>query len=93
MACLTEEMEAWLADRRPDLVAELKAKADEMWMPIEKTTCILCNTPMDVCSYCFTEHILQWLEQYPRLVPEFAKLFNYDLNRKGYATELVEVVQ
>lgn len=91
-ACLGEEMQEWLQETEPALLGELRATAEEMLLPHGKVKCILCKTNMDICSYCFTNHILDWLFDYPELVPEFLQFFNFDLQFSGYAEELLELV-
>ncbi len=91
MACLTEQMEAWLRDRRPDLIPELRATADVLWSPTKETHCIQCNHKMNVCTYCFTRHILDWLRDYPRLIQEYATIFTYDLEVEQEQREIARV--
>ena len=90
--CVTDEMEVWLQEVRPDLVDEMKTVASEMWISRGEMSCILCKDNMDVCTYCFTLHILNWLQDKPELVPRFLQYFNFDLHYQGYAKELLALV-
>ncbi len=92
ISCLEQEMEVWLRERRPELVDEMKAKADELWIPRGGAQCLKCKSDMDVCAYCFTKHMLEWLKKHPQLIPEFMMYFNFDLHYHGYAKELLELV-
>lgn len=92
VACLQDEMASWMRETRPGLVNEMKDRASELWIPRGDTRCVLCDTPMDVCAYCFTNYVLDWLSDHPELVPEFMLYFNYDLHYHGYGKELLELV-
>jgi len=89
--CLSVEMEDWLQEAKPELLDELKLVADESF-GMGDINCILCKERMNICTYCFTEHILEWLGKNPKLIPEFVTFFNYDLERTGYMKELIDLV-
>ena len=87
---LTEQMETWLQEERPDLVRGLKARADEL-MDRNKENfediCIVTGKKMKVCVYCFTEHIFKWLlaqKPGPAVLRQFITYFNFDEGRHGY---------
>jgi ferredoxin len=85
--CLAEEMAAWLGESRPDLVDGLRLKTKGMAQHLfDDNKCVLCGKDLDVCSYCFTEHIFEWLLSLKEhaLLKEYMVYFNYDLGGKGY---------
>ncbi len=91
-ACLEAEMIDWLRETKPALLEGLREKTDEVWSPHGDLNCVLCKGSMELCTYCYTLHMLAWLQDYPELVPEFVRYFNFDLNYNGYARDLLEVV-
>jgi len=84
MNCVEKEVEAWLSEVRPALVEELKAKTEEIEISFGDTNCILCNDKMCICTYCYTNHIFNWLKKYPELIIEFRMIFDIKKNIKLY---------
>lgn len=74
--CVENEMEVWLLETRPNLVNGLHQKTDEINLNMGDSHCILCKETMSVCTFCYREHILQWVKNYPELVPQFKTYFN-----------------
>ena len=61
------------------------AEFKELTATQKATNCVLCNTGMNSCTYCYTEYIYDWLrDDHPKLVKEFIKYFNFDLRGEGY---------
>lgn len=77
MDCVEKEIETWLQEVQPGLVNELKTKTEEIRLGLGKTYCILCDSDMCICTYCYTAHIFSWLKKYPKLVKEFRMLFDF----------------
>ncbi|MFP4568247.1 MAG: hypothetical protein ACLFN8_04855 [Candidatus Woesearchaeota archaeon] len=85
--CIGVQVKTWLFEVRPDLVKDLDVETLKFSQKIFKeNACISCKGYMDICSYCFTEHIFEWLE--PLLEQDdlslFVKFFHYDFFKKGY---------
>ena len=86
--CLEKQIRTWLFEVKPSLVYDLKKWTSVLSdASLGSSRCIICNTKMDVCPYCFTEHILEWLiesKQDKELLTQFLTYFNFDLKHKGY---------
>ncbi len=88
--CIGEQIKVWLGETKPSLVKELDIETRKLSQRIfNNNTCILCNCHMDVCSYCYTKHIFEWLEDLleKEHLAEFIKFFHYDFFHKGYFDE------
>ena len=85
-SCLEAQISTWLNEINPDLVLELKEKTKDISFGFNSVdTCILCNKKMDVCAYCYTEYIFNWLVNTNKdLAKRFITYFNFDLEHKGY---------
>lgn len=78
--CLARELEYWLNDRSRQLLPELRKQTKEFkLMAYGRThTCVLCNTKMNFCSYCYIEYVYDWLKtKLPRSTEEFTHNFGY----------------
>jgi|FLOH01.1.fsa_nt_gi hypothetical protein len=73
--CVEKQVKVWLYETNPGLVGEVEREIDEINIVFGDTSCILCKNKMSVCSYCYTQHLLTWLENYPELIPEFKRNF------------------
>jgi hypothetical protein len=85
--CVGEQIKTWLAETKPDLVSLLDIETRKMSQHVfDENHCISCKKDMDVCTYCYTEHILDWLEdKLPKEnLSQFVKFFHYDFHKKGY---------
>ena len=93
---LTEEMTTWLAESRPELITEFKEDATtflnrKIFTPNDY--CIIKGKPMNVCAYCFTEHVFHWLEEQQAdapLMKEYITFFDFDITKQGYVKEYEE---
>ncbi len=91
--CLAEQIAAWLGEREPGLIAELRLKTRQMSMHLfDEDKCVICFKGMDICAYCYTEHIFDWLKttKNSELVNGFLSAFHFDLERKGYVKRAEE---
>lgn len=75
LECVEQEIEDWLYETAPELVWELRRRTDEINVKFGATNCILCKEEMNICNYCYIQHVMLWLEQYPELMPEFKRYF------------------
>ena len=85
-SCLEAQMSIWLKETRSELVSELREKTNEISFGLNIVdACILCNKDMNVCTYCYTEYIFNWLvDNNKDLAEKFMTYFNFDLEHRGY---------
>ena len=89
LKCLEAEMKTWLKETKPELISSLKKLTAEIYMNTVNfenykwSKCILCKRHMNICSYCYTEHIFTLIKQNPELIEEFMTYFNFDLLHQG----------
>jgi hypothetical protein len=78
--CLEEEIATWLLEKfpqKPELLLRLDELTDDICSAGGATTCIKCHAPMSLCGFCYTEHIMAWVQaQFPQLIEEFLTLFS-----------------
>ena len=81
--CMESEVEDWLKRRRPGLVPALKKKVNEFFTISTFSNdikCVKCNKRLNICDYCFLEHIKKWIkEKHLRLLAEFRLFFDFKL--------------
>ncbi len=82
--CIASEMREWLRESKPELVGRVFALKGYH----SDVNCVLCGSPMNLCSYCFTKEVLETLKENPELLAEFITFFNFDLGYGGYYEEL-----
>jgi len=85
---LESQMKTWLVETRPELI-ELLEEESKVFMPCTDSddVCIITKARMNVCVYCYTEHIFNWLRSLKvdkTVMQEFMQYFDFDLGRKGY---------
>jgi len=88
--CLRTEIGSWLSEVKPDLLEGFDDCSDELsFVLFGDEKCILCRKGMDVCTYCYTNHVFNWLKKRaPKvLLKEFITFFNFDEGRRGYLQE------
>ena len=83
------QMQVWLAQTSPQLIAPVVKRATELVTPLKHANdrCIITGKAMNVCAYCFTEHVYNWLvetNQPQELVSEYLTYFNFDGEKLGY---------
>jgi len=85
---LAEQMTTWLVETKPELIEALNNKSEEIIPCVQgEDTCIVTGRRMDLCTYCYTEHIFDWLVEInvsKPLLTEFLTFFHFDEGRKGY---------
>ena len=90
--CISEQVIDWLGERMPNLVKEFKQESVSLSLGLfNNNSCIKCKGFMDICTYCYTEHVLEWLQSKnvsEDLISEFLRFFHFDLERKGYSKNL-----
>ena len=82
--CLAREIEDWLISKKPNLIPTIRLLA-EIAEPREEslTTCIFCGKIIDTCMYCFTQEVLEFLQNIcPELVDSFLEHFSYEASYK-----------
>lgn len=81
-------MITWLAETRPDLIRGLQNVTEEInFCQDAEDVCIITGKKMNVCTYCYTEHVFNWLVSLKvnaELIKEYFVYFNFDFHRLGY---------
>ena len=75
--CLAQAIEQWLWEVGPDKVEGLREQT-RMIASNEGIRCIRCKHRFGLCTYCYTKHIFNWLDD-AALQAEFVEFFNFDL--------------
>jgi hypothetical protein len=60
--CLEKHIAQKLYETKPKMVSDLKRKTEEIYFEGGDVTCVLCHTPISICSHCYSEHIKNWLQ-------------------------------
>ena len=82
--CLAEAIEQWLHEAAPEKIASLHEETEMIKSPYG-VNCIRCKQAFEICTYCYTRHIFNWLHD-GKLQLEFLEFFNFDLYQlKPYA--------
>ena len=85
---LAEQMKTWLAETKPELISALDNRTEDFLdKPSGRDTCIVTGKKMDVCPYCYTEHIFDWLTSLnlnSELITQYLTFFHFDEGRLGY---------
>ncbi len=92
---LSEGITTWLADSTPELINEFQ---EEVRSLLDKNVssndyCIITGESMDMCVYCFSEHVFHWLEDQQLIAPlmdEYVTFFNFDITGGGYMKKFEE---
>ncbi len=88
---LESQMKTWLLETKPELIEELEEESRVFSKCADsEDVCIITKRHMNVCVYCYTEHIFNWLKQTnadKETLSEFMQYFNFDLGWKGYYEE------
>ncbi len=92
--CLERQVATWLQERDyGEALQQLRDVTEEIHVPEGATWCIKCNTHMNVCSYCYLEHVKAWLlRRSPELEYEFSQLFGFFAPVAPVAAPVLEVV-
>lgn len=81
--CVNKGIEQWLSEN--DLPSfELGL------FGTEQQGCIRCNKSIDVCLYCHTKQVYEWLKTQKtdkNKLAEFIEFFHFDLDKKGYVAK------
>jgi hypothetical protein len=84
--CLEQAIEQWLWEVAPEKVDGLRFETNVIRAP-HGVQCIRCNHAVGVCTYCYTKHIFNWLNNL-ELQSEFIEFFNFDMyTLKPYASD------
>ncbi len=78
--CLANSIGQWL--REKGLEVELAVPGEG-----SQDSCIKCNKKMDLCTYCYTEHVYEQLKEKgvaPAKIVDFLYFFHFDLEKKGF---------
>ena len=91
---IEEQISTWLQESRPQMLESFYEASDEI-IPMKSNGedfCIVNGNRMNVCAYCYTEHILKWLLSTKpdwSTMKEYFTHFDFDGERLGY-TRTVE---
>lgn len=86
---IEEEIATWLHESKPELLNKFFSVSDEI-IPSKVESndfCIVKGNPMNICAYCYTEHILRWLmgiKSEQSLIEEYFTFFDFDGQHLGY---------
>lgn len=97
--CIYGQIKAWLSNYpdlkqriMPGLKNYLNIEGD---MKEESMECACCGKKrLVVCPYCFTEYVLMSLKKLDtdkQVLREFIRFFNFDLDGKGYTSDIKEL--
>jgi hypothetical protein len=81
--CLRKSIVSWLAEAAPAKVRAFYAAQKGIAPKTGYVTCIKCRGKMDLCTHCYSSHVLSWLRKDPELAKateEFLTYFNFDLD-------------
>lgn len=87
-SCVDVQLLDWLGEVSPSLLRDFVVESKLDLGVFNNNACIKCRGFMDVCTYCYTEHVLSWLKSKnvsSALEEEFVRFFHFDLERKGYS--------
>ena len=79
--CMEEGMEQWFATRNPSAIRDLK-----LWTRVfdaythKGVKCVVCGRNMNVCSHCYTEEMLDALEESIEDKESFVQAFRYNFS-------------
>ena len=77
--CLETEVVTWLHEYNEGLIPEFYEVSDEILTYGGDTDCILCDRKMCVCTFCYTQHVKNWLRKNPSARKQFRTFFNYGI--------------
>ena len=86
---IEEQMSTWLNERQPELITKFFEVSSEI---ISKNSsfdrCIIKDKSMNICPYCYSQHILHWLLSISPswdLLKEFFLHFDYYREHLGHS--------
>jgi ferredoxin len=85
-SCVQEAVQEWLQYDAPELLDELAQFSENTTFSLTSTTCIKCKRYVNVCPYCYTQRLHDWLTAWPKLEERFLEFFNFDLWGQGYSS-------
>lgn len=73
--CKAEEVVAWQMSKNKETISGIRNLAASFNCPDEEisTKCLLCNKPMNICTFCFLE-LIDMDEEKKELVREFQRI-------------------
>ncbi len=86
---LGEEIATWMREAYPAQLDNFRKASDELLFTGNKNgldKCIITHKPMQVCTYCYTEHVFKWLLSTKpswKILKEFLLHFDYDTSKYG----------
>lgn len=84
--CLAQAIEQWLHEEAPEKIEGLHTETEMIKSP-HGVRCIKCHKHFEICTYCYTKHIFNWLKD-AKLQLQFLEFFNFDLYQlKPYGGE------
>jgi len=87
--CLAEGIAAWAGEHAGPAVATAVFNVTEsLAYRMGSTNCIKCRTPMGLCTYCYTNALIDVLKSHPVLLAQFLYFFSFDLEKQGYERDL-----
>ena len=64
--CIARSVEVWLMRNNPELIDIVESRLDlfESYENIDNNVkCIICNSTMNVCAYCASQEIYEWIKE------------------------------
>jgi len=86
---MEEQIATWLRESKPELLDDFFKTSREI-IPLNEVGddfCIVNGNRMNICPYCYTEHVLKWLlNTNPswETIKEYFVHFDFDAERLGY---------
>lgn len=97
--CLAKEMRQWLDGTalNTKIQQEINAYILKNEGYEEGSRCIICrNNYADICPYCLTEHVYEFLKRVKvnkKILAEFFEFFNFDFGHSGYSKDFEEDIE
>lgn len=95
-SCLAKEMQQWLDGNAisKKIQKEIKNYIIRTEGYSDSMKCIICkDNYTDICPYCFTEHVYEFLQKIKankQIINEFFDFFNFDFEHSGYSKDFEE---
>ena len=80
--CTNKSVRQWLLEKNLPVY-----NLDSRLATFEEDSCIKCDGKLNICRYCHTKNILDWLKtttNNKKVLAEFLEYFHFDLHKKGY---------
>ncbi len=63
--CIAKSIKAWLIQNNPELAESINSRLDifELCDDEEAVNCIKCGNQVNICMYCSTQEIYDWIKE------------------------------